>query len=448
MMRLLIRLLPVFFLLLSPYNFADTNIAPEALAELSFKPAFNLVQMHKVIEITPAQLPTSTQILINQSIDTLSIYALEKNQLVPIPFQFEEFDHLGFLINNSLAKDKHKSTKGVFDNNDLLVFMLKDTGLQATAAQRRLVDVVSEIKIEDSSVSSYVYLVRNGKISERRYVDYDSNSGLISTPSASINLNPKDLLDWGDVIPTDAVDQQSVLDCFKIRINGKFLAFQLKLNNNNLQARLKKVHEGPVRLTLDAEIRAVVAKAPLLKADAQLHFDSSSARIYIDIDVPEQYSKLIKNPVVLIGVDGNNLYGQNVQTSVTGKNVYRVDGKMDFREKQLNKISVKDPVSWLWLNDENDLSLIGQYDLSSNANFDPKHYPAITIFYLDDDEVIDKPERVRGAVPTLGYRLDGLPASNNVKMSYKVLIIRNLKLLTAGEFLDALDSKPTITLSQ
>ena len=405
---------------------------------------FNKVQSLKVIEVHPAQVPAMHR----QAIDKVSLYALQENKLLPIPFQFEEFDHLGLLMSNSASAAKEKSFKGIFDNDDLLVFMLKDSGPQATPEQLKNLDIISDIKIEDGNLTTYVYLVRNGEISDRIYVHYDKNSGLISMPAASIGMNPKDLLDWGDVIPAHDADQKSLLDCFKIRINGKFLAFQLKLNNNNLQARLKKVHEGPVRLTLDAEIRAVVAKAPLLKADAQLHFDSSSARIFIDMHVPGQYSKLIKDPVVVIGVDGNNLYGQTVQTSVSGKSTYRVDGKMDSREKALNKVKVKEPVSWIWLRDENDLNLIGQYDLSANENFDPKNYPEITIFYVDDAEKIDKPERFRGSTPTLGYRLDGLPASDQVKMSYKILLINQMQPLSAGEFLQALDNKPRISVSQ
>ncbi len=261
-------------------------------------------------------------------------------------------------------------------------------------------------------------------------------------PEAAVYMNPKDLLDWGDVFAKegDGFAEKSFMDTLIVRISGQFLKVPISLNNKNLQAKLKNVYEGPVRLTLDAQFRAIVAKIPLIRAHAQLHLDGHSARLYLNLNAPMKYAKLIKDPEILVGIDGNELYGGFVRTSVSGGQGFIVDGEMDEKELALNTLPVDDDVSWIWLSDEKDFNIIGQFDVSSRLDYNPDEFTDVTVFYRDDKTHTDKLERFPGSLPTLGYRLKSIPTSEKVGMSYKVFFIQGLKPLSAGEYLSSLDN--------
>jgi len=278
-------------------------------------------------------------------------------------------------------------------------------------------------------------------------VSYNSETGLITMPEASVQMNPKDLLDWGDVFPrkSTGISTESILDTLKVRITGRFMKMPLRLDNNNLQAKLQNIYTGPVRLTLDAQFRAIVAKVPLLRAHAQIHIDSHSAKLVVNLNTPKMYAKLLKNPQVIVAIDGNALYGGFVQTSVSKNKTFKIDGKMSDEEKSLNDIQVDDDVSWIWLSSKDDFNLIGQFNVESQAGYNPDIYTDIKIYYRDDHSLNDKPERFKGAIPSLGYQLRGMPETEKVALAYKVFFIQGLKSLGAGEYIDRLDKKVKAT---
>ncbi len=394
-------------------------------------------QLHKVVEINATALPD----LVGKPFQEWSVFAYKNEKLQPIPFQFEQYDENGFLFQGKV-KGVDKKRVGVFGQQDLLVMMLKDTGEKASENQLNGLDVLTPLEIKDRDFTGYVYLVKSPARSSIRYVNYNSETGLINMPEAMVYMNPKDLLDWGDVFAKegDRYSEKSFMDTLIVRISGSFLKIPIRLNNKNLQAKLKNVYEGPVRLTLDAQFRAVVAKIPLIRAHAQLHIDSYSARMYVNINAPAKYAKLIKDPQVLIGIDGNELYGGFVKTSVSGDQGFIVDGVMDEQELALNETPVDDDVSWIWLSNKKDFNIIGQFDVSSRLDYNPDEYTDVTVFYRDDKTHNDKLERFPGSLPTLGYRLKTIPSSEKEGMSYKVFFIQGLGKLGAEEYLSKLDN--------
>lgn len=420
-------------------------IRPEFLYAFETKvPDFNMVQSHKIVEITPESVPS----LAGKTYESISVFALKNGKLQPIPFQFEEYDDKGFLFQGKV-KGVDKENVGVFDQQDLLVFMLKDSGAKATDSQLENLKLKATLELLDDGAKSYVYVVESGERSSTRYVSYNSETGLITMPEALVYMNPKDLLDWGDVFAKegDSFSEKSFMDTLIVRITGEFLKIPIRLNNKNLQAKLENVYSGPVRITLDAEFRAIVAKIPLIRAHAQIHIDSHSARVFVNINAPTKYAKLIKDPQIILGIDGNELYGGFVKTSVSGNQSFLVDGKMDQHERSLNEMPVDDDVSWIWLSDKDDFNIIGQFDVRSRDDYNPEEYTDVTVFYRDDVNHIDKLERFPGSLPTLGYRMRSIPSSDKVGMSYKVFFIRGLKPLEAGDYLSRLDN-PSMVSSQ
>ena len=330
-----------------------------------------------------------------------------------------------------------------------MVFMLGHSGIEATEENLAGLDIISRVQINDYEVSSYVYLVRNGERSDKSYVDYDLESGVINARSAQIHMNPKDLLDWGDVLPVGYSNKEapSILDSIKIRIRGSFMNIPLKLDNDNLEAKLKHVYAGPVRMTLDAEFRAVIMRIPVIKAHAQVHMDVHSANLYVNMSTPKSYSKYLKDPYVIVAIDGNALYGGFVKTSVSGDQSFMVDGSMDEKEKALSGIPIDEDVSWIWLSSKEDFNIIGQFDvLAQDVLIDEEAYTDISVYYRDDESLEDKPERFVGALPSLGYRINGMPENESTAISYKVLFIENMNSLGAGEYLKQLDSEPEIIM--
>lgn len=423
----------IFFnLVLSSTTFASKNT----------QLPFDKVQLQKVIEVSSESLPK----LLGKPYKPWGVFAIQDGMLRPIPFQFEQYDEKKFLFQGKV-KGIEKERVGVLGKNDLLVFMLKDTGEKASADQLKELNVVTSLEIKDGNLRSYVYIANSTERSSKRYVTYNAETGLIAMPQAQVYMNPKDLLDWGDVFAKEGehFSEKSFMDTLVVRITGNFLKIPIRLNNKNLQAKLKNVYEGPVRITLDAQFRAIVAKIPLLRAQIQLHIDSYSAKLYLNLNAPAKYAKLIKDPQVLVGIDGNELYGGFVKTSVSGDEGFIVDGKMDEHEVALNSTPVDDDVSWIWLSNESDFNIIGQFDVSSRLEYNPDEYSDVTVFYRDDMNHEDKLERFPGSLPTLGYRMRGIPESEKMGMSYKVFFIQGLKPLSAGEYLDRLDSSVKIS---
>ena len=407
-------------------------------------PDFDMVQSHKTVELTPENLPQ----LSGKAYESLSVFALKNGKLQPIPFQFEEYDDKGFLFQGQV-KGVNKENVGVFDRQDLLVFMLKDSGAKATDSQLESLKLKATLELSDNGIKSYAYVVESDERSSTRYVSYNSETGLITMPEALVHMNPKDLLDWGDVFSKngDSISEKSFMDTLIVRITGQFLKIPIRLSNKNLKAKLENVYSGPVRITLDAEFIAIVAKIPLIRAHAQIHIDSHSARVFLNVNAPTKYAKLIKDPQILLGIDGNELFGGFVKTSSSGSQRFLVDGKMDQHEIALNEMPVDEDVSWIWLSDKEDFNIIGQFDVSSRDDYDPEKYTDVTVFYRDDVSYQDKHERFSGSLPTLGYRMKAIPDSDKVGMSYKVCFIRGLKPLEAGDYLSRLDN-PTNVSSQ
>ncbi|PCJ18835.1 MAG: hypothetical protein COB04_06690 [Gammaproteobacteria bacterium] len=405
---------------------------------------FSKVQKEKVITLTVDQL----KVLAEQPFSDVTVYAMEGQKLVPIPFQFEEYSDLGFLYQGP-TKGIDPADVGVFNKDDLLVFMLGDSGIEAEQAALAGLDLISKVQINDYDVTSYIYLIRNGEISDKQYVVYDLETGVINARSAKIHMNPKDLLDWGDVLPVgyNNADAPSILDSIKVRIRGSFMNIPLKLDNDNLEAKLKNVYSGPVRVTLDAEFRAVILRIPVIRAHAQVHMDVHSANLYVNMSTPKSYSKYLKDPYIIVAIDGNALYGGFVKTSVSGDQSFAVDGKMDESELALSGIPIDEDVSWIWLSSKEDFNIIGQFDvLAQDVLIDDDVYTDVSVYYRDDKSLEDKPERFVGALPSLGYRINGMPENESTAISYKVLFIENMNSLGAGEYLKQLDSKPEIIM--
>lgn len=405
---------------------------------------FSKVQMEKAITLSADQLEP----IKGKEFSNITVYAKQNDKLIPIPFQFEEYSDKGFLFQGP-TEGVDPTEVGVFNGRDLLVFMLRDSGTKALPEDFQQLDLITQVEIRDYDTTSYIYLIRNGARSSKRYVTYNTETGLIEMPTALVHMNPKDLLDWGDIIPLgyDNDEAPSILDSIKVRISGSFMNIPLKLDNKNLQAKLKNVYEGPVRMTLDAEFRAIILKIPIVRAHAQVHMDIHSANLFVNMSTPKAYSKWLKDPRVIVAIDGNALYGGFVQTSVTGNQSYYVDGEMSEEERQLENIPIDEDVSWIWLSSKDDFNVIGQFDvMSQEVIIDPDVYTDVTVYYRDDKSLIDKPERFAGALPSLGYQMRGMPENESTAISYKVFFIDDMKPLGAGEYLKQLDSKPEIKI--
>lgn len=437
----LCRGLVSFFLLMPAVGFSGDQ---EPAGKFENPINFTKVQREKIITLGVDQVKA----IANQPFADVTVYAMQQGVLRPIPFQFEEYSDLGFLFQGP-TEGVDPVDVGVFNKDDLLVFMLGDSGVEASEKDLSGVDLISKIQINDYQTSSYVYLIRGGERSNKRYVNYDMESGVINARSAQIHMNPKDLLDWGDVLPVGYTneDAPSILDSIKIRIRGSFMNIPLKLDNDNLEAKLKHVYQGPVRMTLDAEFRAIILRVPVIRAHAQVHMDNHSANLYVNMSTPKSYSKYLKDPYVIVAIDGNALYGGFVKTSVSGEQAFEVDGVMDEQENSLSGIPIDDDVSWIWLSSKEDFNIIGQFDvLAQDVLIEDEVYTDVSVYYRDDKSLADKPERFVGALPSLGYRINGMPENESTAISYKVLFIENMNSLGAGEYLKQLDSKPEIIM--
>jgi hypothetical protein len=221
----------------------------------------NLAREMDPIIVTGDQCPS----LIEKPISLCGLYALQDNRIIPIPFQIDEKNKKGnFVLTAGKAKSLDDD-KGMFDSNDQLVFMAKDTGdkiLDKSILPKNT--GVAEITITDpvTDQKSWVYLLsleNPGQHSAVDYVKYDPDQLKITATNYIIGYSKK-----YPAVPNNYTlrksiggDEINLLDKVKARIITKQV-ITIKMTEKDIVVKEKGYIDGPVRVIVHT-----VNKVPL-----------------------------------------------------------------------------------------------------------------------------------------------------------------------------------------
>ena len=251
--------------------------------------------------------------MIATEIDGLRMFSYRAGAYVPIPFQIDQRNSKGdWVWDVALEQEKtfdDEDTIGekIFDENDLLVFLSKDTGDKGVSSRKYLNAVlVMEIEVLEpvTNSSGWVYLAFYEsdipKVSQERYMNYIPDEQRIISPVYEL-VYSKDHI---GVLKDMKLNGQLIMDRIKFRINAKFklgfLKIPLNFNEEDPTGYIDGSITGPVRILQ----RAVVSmRLPLGIKISDINCDHLYYPEHYEVPLLFSISSLVKKASLLLTAD-------------------------------------------------------------------------------------------------------------------------------------------------
>ena len=372
--------------------------------------AFNAMAFPEGGSISPARAIELSVIkgeqltpLLNKQSEHYSVMSIIDEQLVPIPFQFDDVNLRGFVFTPG-GKLVIDGEEGIFEEQDQLALMYKDTGPEATLEQQSSVEgqVVAEIVFNDKGRESFAYVIEgNSERSQKHYTYFDQETGLIKTSAYTLQVDPKNLLMWEDYFYEGFTDQRGLLDTMKLRVHVKFGFLKATISNKFIPNRIVAVKNGPVRSIIEMDAGLSVFGIQLATAGASVVVTENTTEFPVYITIPGAASVLADNLFVEISLDFDKMQGMAFRTElgpkeplISGSGVGNPeDYKVDLEHSWLSASSYKN------------------WDIVALFKRDPNFVATLGSLYFDETRGhdADGPERVKGSSPQLGYTAENIP---------------------------------------
>ncbi|MBV1872276.1 MAG: hypothetical protein KUG83_06985, partial [Gammaproteobacteria bacterium] len=288
-------------------------ISPSVLSANELSPARSI----EVAVVSGEQLPA----LIGKELKDYSVMVVEDGELSPIPYQFDERNEGGFLYasGGSLAIT---GTEDVLDEEDELAFMLKDAGtMKASAEQLAAVPgiMINEVEVELGDHSRYAYIVEgNDSRSEKRYTHFDKETGLIKTSAYSLQVDPDNLLQWGDFMYEGFTANKSILDTMKLRVNAKLGFIKATVHNKFIPSDIVAVKNGPVRTIIEMDASIGILGVNVIQAGASVLITENSTQFPVFVTIPKAASVLSYLDIE-VSLDMDNMKNARYRTELGPK---------------------------------------------------------------------------------------------------------------------------------
>jgi len=254
--------------------------------------------------------------LLGRDIQTLRLHAFRGGSLVPIPFQIDERDPRGRLVCPLGRSPEQDVDKGLFDENDELVFMASDSGDRIAPGARPVEWIaLEEVEIRDplTGQKGWCYLAavsEPGAPSGIDYILYDpAEDRYVALYNTSVymrgGINRADY--HVNIYPPEAggtgVD---ITDRLKIRIEIRLKAPPVKLRFHEDETEVETVAyiDGPIRVVRRNQLylRVPFFTIPFGGAhDVIIYRDTNDTPI--EVSVPRGASWLVQSLRIRLGTD-------------------------------------------------------------------------------------------------------------------------------------------------
>ena len=358
----------------------------------------------RTIVLTGQQIPA----LIGLPIQRIALYQWTDKRLQPIVFQIDRRDEEDRYVFSSETITKTDTAQIVFDENDELVFLQRETSLRMpsqsqSASEGQLIEIIIN---DQQQVQHWVYvrlLKESGKSSLKHYINYNPETDSVSTNLYQLGFSRQtpflvDVFRWWD--ETGQQWSPDLLDTMKIRHSGKlFGLFGFSRTHEDYSSELVAIKAGPVRVIRRTENRVRVflgLKSPALTIDYVLSPDGFVMDTLVDI--PFSMGLVFSQLETLTTVDWSSEQGlpaMLVNTEQLSGNL-QIDGIMTEKKAAFNKIRATSFVI------ENSLGTM-QVRLDI-----PKDFPIDAFLYLRDAvREPDPPENIVGQFGNVGFKTTG-----------------------------------------
>lgn len=334
----------------------------------------------------------------NPPLDHLGVLALRDGTLVPIPFQIDE--RRGRKIALPEGPEPTDDDKpGVLDADDLVVFMACDVGSQATPPALAAYPAWRELRIEDplDHTIGFAYLVvaDHPPASDRRYVDYDAATDIVSTARYRVGLVHALPVYMG--LSLDGPLGPNVLDGLRLRAEATLLAGLVHWTLNEQQARNELIawKTGPVRVVRRSRHHVKIGLGIELSAGvAHSYFAAQHVIAPGMLKLPFSPSIFFRDITAFAGADFRDLAGWRFHAPGVPPEGFLIDGKPDDAER-----AYKHDGGWFAVTHGHE-ALVVATTLSENL---ARAVP-LGVTYVDDAARRAPPENAPGSVPLAGFR--------------------------------------------
>lgn len=347
------------------------------------------------------------KLFLGKKIANMRVYAFSNNNFYPVPYQIDEKDKDGDYIFDWGRKTNYEN-KGIFDENDELVFMARDLGDKTDPALYiKGFEIFSEINVCDPQT------LERGWI----YVLYFASSVPDESPIDYVNYLPEEekviaktyTVKFQKDIPTIISElattkegggkDKNIIDRLKIRFLGKtFFGLVVKVNEDNFVSETIAARDGKVRVIRRTKSKVIFYKiipSPSAISDNIFYFSHFEFPFIVNLefDVSNIFTKASLRVTTECNTPSRKFYNTH---NLEGVNI---DGMMSDNEINLNF----SPYTWSCIakEEEDDKSAwLNRIIIQTNAPVQPQ------LYYMDDINVPDPPETFPGQLGNVGYTLD------------------------------------------
>ncbi len=348
----------------------------------------------------------------------MSLLASVEGKTVPIPFQIDEMSAEGENILTQVPpggladkdlKPEKDADNGLLDDNDQLVFMIRDSG-DRISDKDNLPDEVTafdEIQLQDpiGRGKAWVYLCSfkgNPPQSNEDYIKYQFPQNLLVSKNYVVGF-PREAPVFPGYLTIHG--SENIVDRVKLRVKTRIFFIPYTVNEENLVSKLSLYKDGPVRVIRRSatQVRFMGIFRTSYLAVEMIAYDKI-AMVPVRLKVPlnlKDYKTVLK-VAMRAGVDFHNVKGWKIKTN-SHKQWVTIDGEMSDEEKTMNG----EDLSWFLLNGDGKAFVVRiVLDRNPDGSY---HESPITphLYYVDNDKLDDEPEDVPGQSPNINFQLDG-----------------------------------------
>ncbi len=398
---------------------------------------------YHIVEIKGIETPA----LLRKDFDELTLFAVKQGIMIPIPFQLEDYDDEGYSWFPE-SDTALRGTEKVFDEHDSMFFRYEDAGNKLDDYNASFARISAEIEVRDPKTgqSQYVYVSDqlNGFIF-KPLTRYHPETGVVESDYFRLSTNPNNFLIWNDfTYQTYQGDRsETLLDTLKIRMDAGVLLenARVTLDNRNIRTEVSAIKQGPIRTVVLAKAHLTFARIPVVFFDMNVQIYPQQYRIDAKVEVPAVLAKLLQSPHATITLDGNNLKGSLLRVSSGSDKPVRVDGQMSAAETKLQGTTISKDQNWIWLSTQKGFDVIAQ--LFVPHNFDRP----ISVFYVDDHDLKERPERFKGQGPNVGYHIHDIPIDDTFHFGFSAFFADSIEPQEPDAFMRSIARVPQVIAS-
>jgi hypothetical protein len=329
------------------------------------------------------------------------VFAMRDGRLASIPFQIDQMNSDGSYVLPQGPEPVASSHPDGFDPRDEIVMMIADLGERAKP-NSPLPSGAFEIEMNDplGGPPRYAYIASDPHPirSPLHYVEYDPAKNTVETDRYRFG--------YEHGVPSDYAPQShqhengpNLLDRFKIRVRATVLKlFHFNVNEDNVDNRLVAWTAGPIRVVrlLTHSVRVVFG----IRSPEVTNYDffyRDCVENPFKVRFPWVPRVLFGDIMVRMDLDFTGLDGYAISWSRMNTGAFRIS------DPKLMKIAKSDPprVEWIALRGGGRMLIQTIAPTSDLQLLDRR------LYYHDDSNTPDPPERVRGEHPGIGYTMTG-----------------------------------------